>query len=112
VAPAVPRAARPAWEYKVIQRFRDFGGDPGFTGNNREYGMAQEWSVWNEDGRALATRPIDMVPKLAQLGADGWELVTVITKSNNARAVGTNGDLGLAMNGVTTEDMWVFKRPK
>lgn len=43
----------------------------------------------------------DVVNDLARLGNDGWELITVSPAS---------GDLGAA--GVTTQETWIFKRPK
>lgn len=43
----------------------------------------------------------DIVGELPRLGDDGWELVAI---SPQAGAMGSQG--------VTTEEVWVFKRPK
>jgi hypothetical protein len=43
----------------------------------------------------------DVVPQLPKLGEDGWELVAV---SPHAGIIGASG--------TTTEELWVFKRPK
>lgn len=67
------------WEYKVLHRVRALAV-------NRVGG-------WDE--------PI--VSELPALGDDGWELVTVITRSSEP---------GTATSGVTSDEMWVFKRPK
>ncbi|HEX5167062.1 MAG TPA: hypothetical protein VFV93_16765 [Thermomicrobiales bacterium] len=67
------------WEYKVLHRVRG-------VGVNRIGG-------WDE--------PI--VSELPALGDEGWELVTVITRSSEP---------GSATSGVTSDEMWVFKRLK
>jgi len=78
--------------------------------NPPDYGMTKDWGVSYEDGKQSPT-PINMAWKLPQLGDQGWELVTVYAKSNNGNNDGNHSN-GLAFNGVTTEDVWVFKRPK
>jgi hypothetical protein len=104
-------SSRQLWEYKTINRFRDLNDEPGPLGKNPpEYGLAKDWGVSFEDGKRSPT-PINMASKLPQLGDQGWELVTVYAKSNNANNDGPRSN-GLALNGVTTEDLWVFKRPK
>lgn len=45
----------------------------------------------------------NIVSQLPQLGDDGWELVTILPRSS----VGSSGGAG-----VTTDEVWVFKRPK
>ena len=45
---------------------------------------------------------------LNMLGAQGWELVTVETRSSYAGMPGEASDFA----GLTTEDMWIFKRPQ
>lgn len=45
---------------------------------------------------------------LNMLGAQGWELVTVETRSSYAGLHGEVSDYA----GLTTEDMWIFKRPQ
>ena len=44
-----------------------------------------------------------IVAELPALGDEGWELVTVITRASEP---------GSLLAGVTTDEMWVFKRPK
>jgi hypothetical protein len=65
------------WEYLTLTRKRDKG--------------VFNISAWKDD----------VVPRLPQLGIDGWELVAV---SPHAGTVG--------MSGMTSEELWVFKRPK
>ena len=67
------------WEYKVLHRVR-----PIRTG---------KVGGWDE--------PI--VAELPALGDEGWELVTVITRSSEPGGITA---------GITTDEMWVFKRPK
>jgi hypothetical protein len=64
------------WEYKVQLRSR------GFVAGKAD---------WDKS----------IVAMLPELGNDGWELITVITRSSDP----TNA-------GVVTEEQWVFKRPK
>jgi len=44
-----------------------------------------------------------IVAELPSLGDEGWELVTVITRASEP---------GGLTAGITTDEMWVFKRPK
>jgi len=44
-----------------------------------------------------------IVAQLPALGEEGWELVTVITRASEPGGLSA---------GVTTDEMWVFKRPK
>jgi hypothetical protein len=44
-----------------------------------------------------------IVAQLPALGEEGWELVTVITRASEPGSISA---------GVTTDEMWVFKRPK
>jgi hypothetical protein len=67
------------WEYKVLHRVRPI--------------RAGKIGSWDE--------PI--VSELPALGDEGWELVTVITRSSEPGGITA---------GVTTDEMWVFKRPK
>ena len=64
------------WEYRVLLRSRAFGG------------TSAEWDK-------------SVVSMLPELGVNGWELVTVITRSSDP-----------AHAGAITEEQWVFKRPK
>ena len=45
----------------------------------------------------------DMESMLTELGEDGWELINVIPESS---------DWGENISGTTTEEKWIFKRPK
>jgi hypothetical protein len=45
----------------------------------------------------------NVVGQLPQLGEDGWELVTILPRSS----IGSD-----AAAGITTDELWVFKRPK
>jgi hypothetical protein len=67
------------WEYKVLHRVRPI--------------RAGKAGGWDE--------PI--VSELPALGDEGWELVTVITRSSEPGGITA---------GITTDEMWVFKRPK
>jgi hypothetical protein len=61
---------------------------------------------------------------LPDLGAQAWELVSIVTYSQNGgQSLGgrTSTDSGFntgaslsgaALNGITTQERWVFKRPK
>lgn len=44
-----------------------------------------------------------VVGQLPQLGSEGWELVAVVPRSSTP---------GTASGGVTSDELWVFKRPK
>lgn len=67
------------WEYKIVHRVRQV-----------------------EDNRVGAW-DIPIGPQLMALGEDGWELVAVSPRSEDAAP--NHG-------GVTTEEQWIFKRPK
>ncbi len=45
----------------------------------------------------------DVASKLEALGEEGWELVAISPRS---------GLTGESVAGITTEELWVFKRPK
>lgn len=66
-----------------------------------------EYKVLHRVRRVSGTRvgawdePI--VAQLPALGEEGWELVTVITRASEPGGMSA---------GVTTDEMWVFKRPK
>lgn len=67
------------WEYRVFHRTRPVGNSgPG---------------GWDEN----------VVSQLPQLGDEGWELVSIVTRSSS---------VGSLVAGVTTDEIWVFKRPK
>lgn len=68
------------WEYRVFHR-------------QREVTMGEVTSGWDEN----------VVAMLPELGAAGWELVTVLPRSSSGGAVNA---------GMTTDELWIFKRPK
>jgi hypothetical protein len=102
--------AKQTWEYKTIFRQRDIDFE------ERSRYLVKAWGAWYEDDKVL-TSPVDMTAKLAQLGSQGWELVTVCPRSDNGNShpqgASGVGDYGLySFNGVTTGDVWIFKRPR
>jgi hypothetical protein len=86
------------WEYMTfIQRRgwrdREKDGPFSFTG------------AWNPD----------ILPELPKLGKEGWELVSVVAQSSvvGGWEVSTMPKTSIALDyaGLTTERLWVFKRP-
>jgi hypothetical protein len=73
----------PKWEYRVLIRTRKIAR--------------------TESGDQIGQWDKNLIPELPGLGEDGWELVTVISRSSDS--AGGRG-------GVTTEEQWIFKRPK
>ena len=67
------------WEYKLLERSRSY----------KLFGGHTNWLQ-------------DIHNALSDLGKEGWELVSVITRSSNA---------GVPSAGFTTDETWVFKRP-
>lgn len=89
------------WEYKFIQRSFRF-----------EHGSAAGTLSWKEDGKSLAVDEDDSIPmirKFSDLGSQGWELVSDTPFSFSGRAY---PKIEVSANGVTTAEMWTFKRPK
>jgi hypothetical protein len=80
---------RQTWEYKSIAFARTANGGP--------------WSSWWEDGQRLRL-PVNALSKAKELGDQGWELVSVSVRSSEA---GSN-----SYPGFTTDEEWIFKRPK
>jgi hypothetical protein len=59
----------------------------------RDYGgLGQEAGDWD----------LQIEEQLTRLGDDGWELISVVPGSS------VSGD---ALAGLTTEELWIFKRP-
>jgi hypothetical protein len=71
------------WEYRILMRTRSI--------------------TRTEAGDQVGQWDKNIIPELPGLGDEGWELVTVISRSSDA-----HGGRG----GVTTEEQWVLKRPK
>lgn len=92
-------SARQSWEYRIIITQRSFAAaaDPNYPAIH----YATAWNSWSEDDKALPT-PVDMGGKLHELGAQGWELVAVAPRAS----------ISGQYSGSTTENEWVFKRPK
>ncbi len=67
------------WEYTVIARHRGMQFMDGTAGS------------WDKDSGTF----------LPQMGADGWELASVVPQS----------DRGGNAAGLTTSELWIFKRP-
>lgn len=83
------------WEYKFVLRTRGVGG---FGHTN-----VGDWEVF-EDGKSLGKIDTSVVSQ--RLGENGWELVSVSPRSSQALC----GSESTA--GITSEELWVFKRPK
>jgi hypothetical protein len=109
--PTVQAGGRQGWEYKTITR--SFGFKDGvYVGVN--------W--WTEDSNstllplpAAGTEGSAMRAKISELGGQGWELVSVTAYSWNYsvdRRMGNGPYVYTMLNGVSTDEEWVFKRPK
>ena len=70
------------WEYKVLFRARGYKG-----------GFSNKATDWNKN----------IVGGLQSMGENGWELVSVVPRSSYT------GELAA---GFTSEESWIFKRPK
>jgi hypothetical protein len=82
------------WEYKAIHRTRGAGKDA----------SGAWWAApWDVPWATLEER-------LAQLGAQGWELVAIVPGAD--MVTGSGADMQRDFTGFTTSQTWVFKRPK
>lgn len=81
------------WEYKVIFRYRDAN----YMG--AETYRAADWTYIEDGTKELGT--IDIIIKTKELGEAGWELAEISARSGNPN-----------FPGFTTEETWIFKRPK
>jgi hypothetical protein len=86
------------WDYKFVVRFRDYAAMSG---------SFADW-VFYEDGNKLGKADIAQLTK--KWGDEGWELVGISARSSLA-TIGPPGNL-TSMGGTTTEELFVFKRPK
>jgi hypothetical protein len=73
-------SVRQVWEYKLLSRSRGIDSDP----RSQDFAFAQNFDRWREDGKNISAR--DMLTKLAELGGQGWEVVSVITRSDNGNS--------------------------
>lgn len=88
ISQPVHAAVRQQWDYSIIVRQREFDS----------FNRPGDWShAWKDDADISAS---DMNRTVQQMGAQGWELVGVYTYSSGP------------LIGVTTDDRWVFRRPK
>jgi hypothetical protein len=71
------------WEYRILLRQRSI--------------------TRSEDTDLIGQWDKNIIPELPALGEEGWELVTVVSRSS---------DSALGRGGVTTEEQWILKRPK
>lgn len=86
------------WEYKTLHRQRALDAD----GKSAWIGV-KDWD------------PADLDAELAKLGKDGWELVAVTPRSSLGGWGLTGGEISRsypASAGMTTSELFVFKRPK
>ena len=86
------------WEYKTILRSRGWGKDD----RDAQWLAGTEWNV-------------NIDKSLEELGNDGWELVSVTPRSSylgghheGSSFVNYSDDYA----GFTSNELWVFKRPK
>jgi hypothetical protein len=54
-------------------------------------------------GGTVGSWDANVIQQLPDLGAEGWELVAVVPRSSEGAP---------ANAGVTTDELWIFKRPK
>lgn len=83
------------WEYKIIARDRGFDVDK--SKKNLPWMMATDWDI-------------DMEKILPTLGDEGWELVAITSRSGYL-----GGNTTISYNdyaGFTSNEIWVFKRPR
>ena len=92
----------PKWEYRwiIVVRAAETNAD---------------WTRWFDataDERKELPRPINTSGKVAELGEQGWELVTVTPVSNNTGGHVTQGYGSSDMAGYTSQLTYYFKRRK
>jgi hypothetical protein len=89
------RLSMQRWEYKTFLRSRGFDQDKRLP--KAPWQVGTDWDV-----------DIDKV--LMELGNDGWELVAVTPRSSYLGGGPTVGGNNFA--GFTSNELWVFKRPR
>ena len=90
------------WEYRTLFRTRGFTSVE--TGKKGLFDpQALPWMEPTSWDQSLEI--------LEQLGDEGWELVAVVPRSSYLGGKQL-GDLSLDYAGFTSEELWVFKRPR
>jgi hypothetical protein len=93
---------RQAWEYKIL-----------IWGRHVKYDYTTGgWTRASEDGKALSPFDPGRVQTLAELGNQGWELVSAAPRSSQILLSEPGATIPKIAPGVTTEEVWIFKRPK
>jgi hypothetical protein len=90
-----------AWEYKFIGRT--------FAWKN---GRMNGTAMWKEDGKTLDVPEDGNAPigaKIQNLGSQGWEL---IADTPYSWRMNTSAKDDMAANGVSTDELFIFKRQK
>ena len=83
------------WEYKIIGRVRTVNAVGNYT--------LSDWKIY-DDGRAMSG-DTDIIALITRLGEAGWELVSVLPRASFATQ-------NAPIAGVTTEEIYFFKRAK
>ena len=52
------------------------------------------------------------MPHVKKLGDEGWELVTITARASRATIAGNTVSNNVPTAGITTDELWVFKRAK
>jgi hypothetical protein len=84
------------WEYTWFKETRGYGGTL-FGAHSKEWELVTGGELLRQYGK------IGFVELIQRLGDDGWELVSVVPRSS----IG-----GAESSGFTSEQVWIFKRPK
>jgi hypothetical protein len=88
------------WEYLYITRTRGWKKEKLLEG----WIKASNWVCTIETATGTQEFPYKYLPEaLEKLGDEGWELVSVSPRSSY---------MGQHTAGFTTDEIWVFKRPK
>ena len=100
------------WEYKLVLMVRDDKPCP----EDQVPLVAAAWKMRMKDGRCKEINPMEYINKL---GAQGWELVSVVAESDNMgglvqnRVVNGRGySPSVDFAGFTTSEKLYFKRPR
>ena len=94
---ASPQISKHIWEYKTFER------SWGWTGTDKKYLVPDyaKASCYEDDSEIVGCEATTAM--LKRLGAQGWELVTIMPLSVSA---------GGGISGATSSELWVFKRLK